>query len=88
MMQIELTYISIKCVVVNPYVDGFFNCSGNAMVLPPYYLEVVLCDYVASGAAVIDNVLSASGLTMVSKKGMAPSSLFSSTVNLVLGQHY
>ena len=34
---------------------------------------------------VINNVLSASGLTMVSKKGMAPSSLLSSTVNLTSG---
>ena len=25
MVQIGLTYISIKCVVVNPYVDGFLN---------------------------------------------------------------
>ena len=39
--------------VVNPYVDEFLNCSGNAMVLPPYYLEVVLCGYVASSATVV-----------------------------------
>ena len=53
MVQIELTYISIKCGVVNLYVDGFFNCSGRAMVLPPYYFEVALCGYVASSATMV-----------------------------------
>ena len=53
MVQIELTYISIKCWIVNPYVDGFLNSSGNAMVLPPYYLEVVLCGCVASDATMV-----------------------------------
>ena len=33
----------------------------------------------------MDSVPSASGLTMVSKKGMDPSSLLSSTVNLIAG---
>ena len=36
MVQIELTCISIKCGTVNPYVDGFLNCSGNVVVVPPY----------------------------------------------------
>ena len=36
MVQIELTYIPIKCWIVNPYVDGFLNSSGNAMVFPPF----------------------------------------------------
>ena len=49
MMQIEPTYIPIKCGVVKPYVDGFFNCSGHAMVHPLYYLEVVLYGYVTCG---------------------------------------
>ena len=40
---------------------------------------------VASLYTVIDSVLSASGLTMVSKKGMAPFSLLSSTVNFMAG---
>ena len=53
MVQIELTYISIKCWIVNPYVDGFLNSSGNAMVLPPCYLEVVLCGCVASDATMV-----------------------------------
>ena len=53
MVQIELTYIPIKCGIVNPYVDGFLNSSGNAMVLPLYYLEVVLCDCLASDATVV-----------------------------------
>ena len=52
-VQIELTYISIKCGIVNFYVDGFLNSSGNAMVLPPYYLKVVLCGSVASDATVV-----------------------------------
>ena len=34
---------------------------------------------------VIDNVLPASGLTKVSTKGMSPSPLLSSTVNLMAG---
>ena len=34
---------------------------------------------------VIDSVPSASGLTLVSKKGMDPSSLLSSTVNFMAG---
>ena len=38
MVQIELTYIPIKCWIVNPYVDGLLNSSGSAMVLPPYLL--------------------------------------------------
>ena len=42
----------LKRGVVNPYVDGFFNCSGSAMVLSLYYLEVVLGGSVASSASV------------------------------------
>ena len=38
----ELTYISIRCAVFNSNIYWFFNSSGNAMVLPPYYLEVIL----------------------------------------------
>ena len=53
MVQIELTYISIKCGIVNPYVHGFLNIFGNAMVLPPYYLEVVLCGCVESDATLV-----------------------------------
>ena len=53
MVPVELTYIHIKNGVVNANVDGFFNCSGSAMVLPPYYLEVVLCGGVASSASVV-----------------------------------
>ena len=53
MVKIELTYISVKCGIVNPYVDGFLNSSGNPMVLLPYYLEVVLCGCVASDASVV-----------------------------------
>ena len=49
-VQVELTYISIKCGIVNPYVDRFHNSSGHAMVLPPYYLEVVLYGSVTSDA--------------------------------------
>ena len=52
MMQIELTYISIESGVVNRGVYGFFICSGKAMVLPPYYLEVILCGSMASSANV------------------------------------
>ena len=52
-VQIELTYIPIKCGIVNPCIDGFLNSSGNAMVLPPYYLEVVLCGSMACYATVI-----------------------------------
>ena len=52
MVQIGLTYIFIKYGIVNPYVDGFLNGYGNAMVLPPYYLEVVLCNCVARSATV------------------------------------
>ena len=32
MAQIELTYVPIKCGIVNPYVDGFVNNSGNALL--------------------------------------------------------
>ena len=53
MVQNEHTYILIKCGIVNPYVDGFLNSSGNTMVLPPYYLEVVLCENMACYATVI-----------------------------------
>ena len=53
MVKTELTYISIKSGVVNSNVDGFFNCSGSAMVRPPYYLEVILCGGLSSGATVI-----------------------------------
>ena len=35
MMQIELTCISIKCEIVNPCIDGFFNSYGNAIVSLP-----------------------------------------------------
>ena len=42
MVQIELTYISIKSRVVNSHVDGFFNCSGNVMVLPPYFWNIYI----------------------------------------------
>ena len=52
MVQIELTYISIKFGIVNPYFDGFLNSSDTAMVLPHYYLEVFLCGSVASDATV------------------------------------
>ena len=31
MVQIELTYISIKSGVVNSNINGFFNCSGNSI---------------------------------------------------------
>ena len=48
MMQILFTYIPIKSWIIDSNVDGFFNCPGNAMVLPPYYLEVILCSGVAS----------------------------------------
>ena len=53
MVLIELTYISVKSGVVNSNVYWFFNCSDDAMVLPPYYLEVVLC----GGVACIVNVV-------------------------------
>ena len=53
MMQIELTCISIKIWIFDCNVYGFFNCSGNAMVLPPYYLEVILCSGVASVAVMV-----------------------------------
>ena len=53
MVQIKLTYMYIKLRIVNPYVDGFLNSSGNAMVLPRNYFEVVLCGSVASDAAVV-----------------------------------
>ena len=52
MVQIVLTYILINCGIVNPYVDRFLNSSDNAMVLPTYYLEVVLCCCVANDATV------------------------------------
>ena len=42
MVQIGIGYICIMHGIYNPYVDGFLNSSGNAMVLPPHYLEVVL----------------------------------------------
>ena len=53
MVQIGLTDISIKSGVVNSNVGGFLNCSGNAMVLPPHYLEVVLCGGVVSTVTVV-----------------------------------
>ena len=53
MVQIEPTYISIKCRIVNSYVDGFLNSSDNAMVPSPYYLEAVLCGSVASDVTVV-----------------------------------
>ena len=53
MVQIELTYIPIECGIIVPYVDGFLNSSSNAMVLPPYYLEVALCRSVACYATVV-----------------------------------
>ena len=37
MVQIELTYVCIKCGIVNPYVDGFLNNSGN-VIGPPFLL--------------------------------------------------
>ena len=52
MVQIELTYISIKCGIVNPYVNGFPNSSGSAMAIPPYYLQVVLCGCISDDATV------------------------------------
>ena len=55
MVQIELAYISTKSGVVNSNVDGLFNCSGNTMVLLPYYLEVILCGGVASIVTVVVN---------------------------------
>ena len=52
-VHIELTYISVKFGIANPYVDGSINSSGNTMVLPSYYLEVVLCGCVSSDATVV-----------------------------------
>ena len=46
-VQIELTYISIKCGLVNSNIYWFFNSSGSAMVLPLYYLGVILSGGVA-----------------------------------------
>ena len=40
MMQIELTYIHIKCGIVHLYVDRFLNSSSNAMVLLPIILKL------------------------------------------------
>ena len=42
LVQIELTYISILFCIIDPNVSGFFNSSGNAIVLPPHYLEISL----------------------------------------------
>ena len=53
MMQIKFTYISIKSWIIDSNVDGFFNCSGNAMVLPPYYLDIILCGGVVIVATVV-----------------------------------
>ena len=35
---------------MDPDVDRFFNSSSNAMVLPPYYLEIIL----SGGVACVD----------------------------------
>ena len=47
--KLNLPIFLLKSWIVGSNVDGFFNCSGNAMVHPPYYLEVVLC----GGATVV-----------------------------------
>ena len=52
------------------------------MVTIPLYVLVSVCGCLYT---VMDSVPSASGLAMVSKKGMDPSSLLSSTVNFMAG---
>ena len=52
-MEIELTYVSIYCTVFYPNVYTFFNSFGNAIALPPYYLEIVLDGWVTCADAMI-----------------------------------
>ena len=42
MGYVEFTYIVVKCGIINPNVDGFLDVSSSVVLLPPYYLEVVM----------------------------------------------
>ena len=52
-VHIVLTYISFTCGIVNPYVDGFLNSCGNAMIVCPYYFEIILCGRLDRDATVV-----------------------------------
>ena len=41
MIEIVLTNIPIESWIVYPYIDSFLYGSGQALVLPPYKVEVV-----------------------------------------------
>ena len=40
-IEIVLTYVPIESWIVYPYVDSFLYSPGQALVLPPYNVEVV-----------------------------------------------
>ena len=48
MIMVELTYVLIKGGIVNSDVNRFFYSHGQALVLPPYDVEIVWCVIVSS----------------------------------------
>ena len=48
MIELELPYIPVKCGIIYPYVDRFFNYLCKVLALPAYYIEVVLAELMSS----------------------------------------
>ena len=48
MIKVELTYVPIKGGIVYSDVNRFFYSPGQALVLPPYDVEIVWCGIVSS----------------------------------------
>ena len=46
--KVELSYVPIKGGIVYSDVNRFFYSPGQALVLPPYDVEIVLCGIVSS----------------------------------------
>ena len=48
MKKVELTHVPIKGGIVYSDVNRFFYSPGQALVLPPYDVEIVCCGMVSS----------------------------------------
>ena len=54
MWEVVFANIPVECGIVHSDIDGLFNCSGQTIVLPSYYLEIVYRCCMATGTLVLE----------------------------------
>ena len=51
----EFAYISVEGWIIDPYVQNFFDCSTEVLVLPPNDIEILNGDLMTSDVAMVIN---------------------------------